>query len=89
VGVLEAIVDGVFGILRLGLAVALWLWLAPPLMRRMSKAFGGRWGQPDGSLPTFSPRRLWCRHNVAWHGPGTFGRWSMWCEYCGKEVRGR
>jgi hypothetical protein len=87
--VAEAVVSGIFHLAELVCGVLLWLWLFPPLMRQITKRMGSRWGEPDGTLPTFSPKRLWCKHRVAWYGPGTYGHWATWCDACGRKLGGR
>lgn len=85
----EAVVTGIFKLLDTAFYVCLLLMFLPPLMRIITKHAGGSWGQPDGSLPAFSPRRLVCKHQVAWYGPGTHGLWANWCDACGKKIGGR
>lgn len=80
-----AVVAGLFDLLKTALTFALILWFFSALMRRGSKHFG-KWGQPDGELSLFDPRRLWCKHRVAWWGPGTHGLWALWCDACGRRV---
>lgn len=85
-GVGEAIANGFFGLLNTALMFLLLVVVVSAMLRHGSRFFGGSWGRPSGTLFPLDPRRLWCRHPVAWHGPGTNGLWAMWCNQCGKRV---
>lgn len=88
-GIAEAVITGVFELLRVALVIGFWFLLAPAIGRFFRKHMGGAWGTVDGSLGAFSPRRLWCRHPVASYCQGAHGLWAVWCTYCGRKLGGR
>lgn len=88
-GVLEAVVAGLFGIIQTALVIGALLLLMPAMGRWFNKHMNGAWNARDGHLGAFDPRRLWCKHPVASYGPGAHGLWAVWCEYCGRKLGGR
>jgi len=82
------IASGILRIVSQLIGALVMYWLMTAGIKSVMQNIHDPWNTPNHTrLSPMNPLRYFCKHPVAAYTRGPLGRWAIWCQDCGREVK--